>query len=265
MIKRFKRAWRKVERASSKVTNVATLGLHNKTKKIRHKIIKSKPFRYAAMATAVYFTAGAAMGAMGMGAAANAGAAGANLTGWAGAKAGLANAGSQLAAAGSAAMKGNFSQAGSALKSGAGFGGAGGGGAATKAAMDTATKAHIPGDGIGPIPDVVSKTTSNSGGLLSTVGNAAGTAWNSLGGAGKAAVITGGMQMAGSAMEGRAEEKRQQEMMEAQQRRLIPRGDYGLMQIGNMERWQPPAPANTTLDDLIKRQRQTVASQNFGG
>lgn len=249
MLKRFKRA------AKSAVKSVA---------KTTKRVVKSKPFRVAALATAAYFTAGAAMGAMGKGAAASQG-----LSGWAGAKAGLANAGSQLAAAGSAVMKGNFAQAGSALKSGAGFGGG---------AVAAGSASPVAGAGSSVIPGASAASTPVTSGLTATSATSAGAgaatgagggllsgAWNSLGDAGKAAVITGGMQMAGSAMEGRAEEKRQQEMIEAQRRRLVPQGDYGLMQMGNMDRWQPPAPANTTLDDLIKRQRQTVATQNFGG
>jgi hypothetical protein len=261
MLKKLKRkVFRPIERLKSKVLNVATLGLHNKTKKIRHKIIKSKAFKIAAIAVGTYFTAGALTGAMGMGAGASAGG------GLAGAKAGLANAGAQLMTAGKAIAAGEFSAAGSALKSGAGFGGAasaGGSAAPLSSPVDPLSGTKLAGMGnAGSAATLPSATSSASGGLLSGM-------WNGLGEAGKASLITAGVNTAGQMMQGHAQQKAQEQAEEAARKR---RNTWGASEDGQMfdpqiagadgfGQMQPPAPPQfkpRTIDDLINEQKGRV-------
>lgn len=229
--KAIKKVWRPIEKLGSKITNVATLGLHNKWKKVRHKILKSKIFKVAVAAVAIYF-GGAALLSMAGGGTASAGIGSA----WAGAS-----------QATTAVMAGNFSGAGSALS--AGFtGGSAAGAGASFAAGQAATQATIAGNAaastaaaggaaVGGVttaaPTSAALNTTVNTGLMegvSTAGlsngtltagagnvaantgttlaaNAASTGATTglLGEAGKAALITGGINMAGQMIAGKAE------------------------------------------------------------
>lgn len=287
--KAVKKVWRPIEKLGSKIANITTLGLHKKWKKVRHKIVKSKIFKVVVAAVAIYF-GGAALLSMAGGGTASAGIGSA----WAGAQ-----------GAGSAAMAGNFSGAVSAL--GSGFTGASAAGASTAALTAAgevgagfgaqvaagaqytggmiANNAAIAGTagsiaaGAGAAPTLAANSGSNiaanaatnvatneagkaSGGLLSS-------AWNGLGEAGKAAVITSGVNMAGQALQGKA----QQEASEEERKRRTYWGVDGEgnqnQQPGtgllNIQPYQPYTPAaapgagdwRTTIDDLINRTKQT--------
>ncbi|WNO60452.1 hypothetical protein [Rheinheimera sp. MMS21-TC3] len=243
--KAFKKIWRPIEKFHTKLTNVSTLGLHKKWKKVRHKIVKSKIFKVVVAAVAIYF-GGAALLSMAWGGTASAGIGSA----WAGAQ-----------GATSAVMAGNFSGAASAL--GTGFtGGSAAGAGAGFAAGQAATQATIAGNAAaasgaaaggataattgatttaptsaalqqqmsaGLMEGVSTAGLSNgtltagagsatsgamgTGGALGTGGGGGATsgggllsgAWNSLGDAGKSALITSGINMAGQAIQGKAE------------------------------------------------------------
>lgn len=236
--KAVKKVWRPIEKLNSKLVNIGTLGLHNKTKKFRHKIIKSKVFKIVVAAAAIYF-GGAALLSL-----ANGGTA----------MAGIGSAWSGVTGAGSALASGNFAAAGSSLSAGftsgsaAGAAGtfAGGKAAATMAAAGgnaaavgsaaagaqasgytgsamkswvaaggnsasmtpaltgaasggAATAADINAALTGP-----AATPPQSGGLLSGI-------WNGLGDAGKAAAITSGVNIGGQMLQGHAAEKEAEE------------------------------------------------------
>lgn len=308
--KAVKKVWRPIEKLGSKITNVATLGLHKKWKKVRHKIIKSKAFKVVVAAAAIYF-GGAALLSMAGGGTASAGLGSA----WAGAQ-----------GAGSAIAAGNFSGAASALGTGFSGGAAAGAGAtfgagqaatanaiaANAAAGQAAAVAGIEGAVTSSsVPSVSSASelaaqgasqfgtgasavntnalTSLQTGMNATnaaansaIGSAASNtaanaasegllsgAWNSLGQYGKGAVITGGMQMAGSAIQGKA----QQDAADEERKRRTYWGmdgegntagqnnfmDFGLLGQNNDFQNTPPSTTwQTTLDDLINRQKQTV-------
>ena len=295
--KAVKKVWRPIEKLGSKLTNIATFGLHNKWKKTRHKIIKSKAFRIVVAAAAIYF-GGAALLSMAGGGTASAGIGSA----WAGAQ-----------GAGSAVMAGNFSGAASAL--GTGFtGGAAAGAAGTFAGGQAMTQAAIAGNAAaaggaagaaattgaatGAAPSSAALTNTLNTGLLEGVGSAglsngaltagaantattagvtAGSnaaasggllsgAWNGLGEAGKAAVITSGVNMAGQMIQGHAAEKAAEEERERRTYWGVDgagRTAQNQPNLGNLNYatsaptgyTQPPQWQPKTLDDLINETR----------
>jgi hypothetical protein len=263
----FKKTGALVGAATSKVVGVAK------------KIVKSKVFKIALVAATAYF-GGAALMAMAGGGTASAGIGSA----WAGIK-----------GAGSALMAGNFSGAASAIGSGFTGGAAAGatgtfaaGQAATQSAITAGAKAAtaVPGAVAGTqtaiqastpqlaamhgggaaatmTPAVAAPTAaSSSGGLLSSV-------WGGLGEAGKGAVISSGINMAGQMIQGHAAEKAAEEEREN-------RNYFGVDGKGNAANLPSPGLLNPstfqpatlgfnytptvpkTLDELIARQQQTV-------
>lgn len=296
LFKGIKKVVKPIRRLKSKAMNVATLGLWDKTKKIRHKIIKSKAFRVVVGAATVYF-GGAALMAMAGGGTASAGIGSA----WAGVK-----------GAGSALASGSLSGAGSALSTGftsgaqmSGFAagaanataniGANATAAGTVAAGSMSPVAGggsvIPGvsapastpftsglmannaaaGGMSPVITAGSTAgaTTTGQGLMSKAGGLASKAWGSLGEAGKAAAITGGMNAVGSMIEGNAEQKA---MEEARKRRSFwgmdgegntaDFGGQGLMAPAGYQPMSPGSSASprwkTTIDDLIQQTNQRL-------
>lgn len=285
--KAIKKVWRPIEKLGSKLTNIATFGLHNKWKKTRHKIIKSKAFRIVVAAAAIYFGGAALIGMAGGG----------------GAAAGLSSAWGGLQGAGSALMAGNFSGAASAL--GSGFMGTYGTAAATAAGstlagaapltqVGSSLSAPLIGEGAAvdlsngvltagasaPVSGLASMGLSAPG-AISTAANSAvsslagsGAAkggllsgmWNGLGEAGKAAVITSGVTMAGQMVQGHAAEKAAEEERERRTYWGVDgagRTAQNQPNLGNLNYatpaphgyTQPPQWQPKTLDDLINETR----------
>ena len=277
-MKGIKKVWRPIEKLGSKITNVATLGLHNKTKKIRHKIIKSKIFKVVVAAAAIYFGGAALMSMAGGGTA----------------SAGIGSAWAGVQGAGSAVMAGNFSGAASALS--AGFtGGATAGAAGTFAAGQTATAGAIASSAApaatlattgttaaiqSATPQLAGMTQAGTVGanaLATPVATTAATAapsgglLASLGEAGKSALITGAINTGGQMIQGYAQQKAAEEAAED-------RNYFGVDGKGNATslpsfgglldpaRLNPLANSNPvpqlqpvkTLDDLIAHQKQQV-------
>ena len=297
--KAVKKVWRPIEKLGSKLTNIATFGLHNKWKKTRHKIIKSKAFRIVVAAAAIYFGGAALL----------------SLAGGGTASAGIGSAWAGVQGAGSAAMAGNFSGAASALGSGwsgaAATAGTGGGFAAGQAATagtiaGNATAAGTAagaatGAATGAAPSSAALTNTLNTGLMEGVGSAglsngaltAGAAntattagvtagsnaaasggllsgmWNGLGEAGKAAVITSGVNMAGQMIQGHAAEKAAEEERErrtywgvdgagrtAQNQPQVGYLNYASPYPNSTTGYtQPPQWQPKTLDDLINETR----------
>lgn len=274
--KSIKKVWRPIERLGSKITNVATLGLHNKTKKIRHKIIKSKLFKVVVAAAAIYF-GGAALMSMAGGGTASAGIGSA----WAGAQ-----------GAGSALMAGNFSGAASAL--GSGFTAAGATQATTFAAGQAAAQSAISANLANAAASGAAATLTTNAAPTSTslatpglesmkVGAKLGldtTAQSlvgqgvtetaktgllaGLGDASKAALITSGVNLGGQMIQGYAQQKQAEEQAENRDYFGVNgKGDKfniggpGLLNIsaGNPV---PQLKPLSSLDDLIAKQQQTV-------
>ena len=291
--KAIKKVWRPIEKLGSKITNVATLGLHNKWKKVRHKILKSKIFKVAVAAVAIYF-GGAALLSMAGGGTASAGIGSA----WAGAS-----------QATTAVMAGNFSGAGSALS--AGFtGGSAAGAGASFAAGQAATQATIAGNAAGTaaasgaavggvttaaptsaalnttvntgLMEGVSTAGLSNGTLTAGAGNVAantgttlaanaastGATTGLLGEAGKAALITGGINMAGQMIAGKAEgdaaeedrKRRTYWGMDGDGNQAASDGpNFALLNPNNVASNNfIPQQQPTTLDELIARQKQRV-------
>lgn len=272
--KAVKKVWRPIEKIKSKVMNVATLGLWDKTKKIRHKIVKSKIFKVVVAAAAIYF-GGAALLSMAGGGTASAGIGSA----WAGAQ-----------GAGSALMAGNVSGAASALSTGftggaaAGASGTFAAGQASTAAALSSTAAPAATTAAGTVagsqtaiqastPQLAAMHTGSTA-LATPLTTTAVTAPSSggllagLGEAGKAALVTGAINTGGQMLAGHAQQKAAEEAQENQtywgvdgkgNKTTLP----GLLNPANLD---PLANANpvpqlqpiSTLDDLIKRQQQQV-------
>lgn len=188
-------------------------------KKVVKTVVKSKIFKVVAIAAAVYFGGAALM----------------SLANGGTAMAGIGSAWSGVTGAGSALMSGNFAAAGSSLSagftSGAAAGASGtfaggmtaastaasGAGAAVAAPVATsaATSSGVaastpqlaamhPAATSASMTPVAAEATVGSGGLLSS-------AWNGLGEAGKAAVITSGVNIGGQMLQGHAAEKAAEE------------------------------------------------------
>lgn len=204
LAKAVKKVWRPIEKLKSKVMNVATFGLWDKTKKIRHKIVKSKAFKVLAAAATIYF-GGAGLIALTKG--------GTFASGVAGAWSGATTAVSSIAS-------GNFAQAGSALKTGflgspslasaattgvtggaAGAGGAGGGTATAVTGTKVASAADITAALGASGPAAVPPAAAPAG--LFGLGETA-----------SAALITAGTQAAGSVISGIGADKAEKEARE---------------------------------------------------
>lgn len=227
------KAVKKVGKSLKKVVD----GVSGGVSKLWEKAKGSKFIRIVAIAGAVYLTAGAALGALGMGAAATAGAGGTALTGMSGAMAGLSSAWGGITGAAGAVASGNIAGAGSSLSTGL-LGGttAAGSVASTATALpsaigSTAEVGYAPlasgssnltfaaksaGDiaatatGLPQVTIAANNAASAGGGLLET----AGKAWNSLGDYGKFATIN----MAGNAMSGYAQQKAAEDQANDQER-----------------------------------------------
>jgi hypothetical protein len=263
--------------------------LASKAVSVVKKVVKSKVFKVVVAAAAIYFGGAALMSMAGGGTA----------------SAGIGSAWGGLTGAGSAVAGGNFSGALSALSSGF-TGGAAAGATGTFASGLASTQAAISGNAVagagalvGTAPSSGALTQTLNTGLMDGVGQAglsngaltagagsgtttagvtAGTnaatsggllsgAWNGLGEAGKAAVITSGVNMAGSMMQGKAE---QEAAETARKRRTYwgVDGDGNTSQqpgVGllNIQPYQPFTPSannsgnwKQSLDDLINRTKQ---------
>jgi hypothetical protein len=261
-----------------KKTGALVGAIGSKVVKTAKKIVKSKVFKFVVAAAAIYF-GGAALLSMAGGGTASAGIGSA----WAGAQ-----------GAGSALMAGNFSGAASAL--GSGFtGGAAAGATGTFAAGQAATAGTIASASApaatlattgattaiqSATPQLAGMTqagTVGAGSLATPVATAATTAapsgglLASLGEAGKAALVTGAINTGGQMIAGHAQQKAAEE--EAENRNYFGVDGKGnataLPGFGGLldpARLDPMANANpvpqlqpvSTLDDLIKRQKQQV-------
>lgn len=188
----------------------------NAVKKVVKTVVKSKVFKAVAVAATVYF-GGAALISL-----ANGGTA----------MAGIGSAWSGVTGAGSALASGNFAAAGSSISAGwsgaaTGAGSFAGGQAATSAIVSSAAApvattaatsaassgiaastpqlaAMHPAIASSSMTPVASEVAAGSGGLLSG-------AWKGLGEAGKAAVITSGINIGGQMLQGHAAEKEAEE------------------------------------------------------
>ena len=274
--KAIKKVWRPIEKLASKVTNITSFGLHDKWKKVRHKIIKSKIFKVVVAAVAIYFGGAALLSMMGGGTA----------------SAGIGSAWAGAQGAGSALAAGNVAGAGSALSAGFTGGAAAGASAgfaagqaatagtiASNAAATTAaaagTAAVTPavaapsagGMGAGALAPGGGTVVGGSGTAATTAGQAA--SGGLLGEAGKAALITGGINMAGSMISGKA----QADAAEEEQKRRTYWGvdgegnqtaGGGLLNPASFSAYKPivqPPPTQswqTSLDGLIERQKQLL-------
>ena len=144
LAKAVKKVWRPIEKLKSKVMNVATLGLWEKTKKIRHKIVKSKAFKILAAAATIYF------GGAGLMAMSNGGTF----------ASGLSSAWSGATSAVSSIASGNFAQAGTALKTG----------------FTGTTAAATTGANVATSADVLASLGGNTGTVATTGSQVAGAA-----------------------------------------------------------------------------------------
>ena len=254
---------KKVFKAVTKIPKAIGSAINKVHKKLR----QSKIYKIALTAAAVYFGGAALIGMAGGG----------------GAAAGLSSAWGGLQGAGSALMAGNFSGAASALGSGfmgtygaaaatgtalAGTGGAIAAGGVTAAAP--AAQGGLASFGLSTAaPSVASAATTagatagttaaSSGGLLSGI-------WNGLGEAGKAAVVTSGVNMAGQMLQGHAAEKAAEEERERRTYWGVDgagRTAQNQPNLGNLNYATPAPPGYTqppqwqpkTLDDLINETR----------
>lgn len=258
--------------------------LASKATEVVKKVVKSKAFKIIAGAALIYFGGAAVMSMAGGGTA----------------SAGIGSAWGGLQGAGSALASGNVSGAFSAI--GSGFtGGAAAGATGTFAAGQAAAQAAIAGKSIAPvaaplqqaltqIPAIqnttpaldamkaagklgldttqqslieqgVTSLPTKSGGLLSSV-------WNGLGEAGKGAVVSSGINMAGQMIQGYSQQKQAEEAA-ANRDYFGVRGDGtktnlpapGLLNPSNILPSNPVPQLQPikTLDDLIDRQQQTVS------
>lgn len=254
---------KKVFKAVTKIPKTIGSAINKVHKKLR----QSKIYKIAVTAAAVYFGGAALMG----------------MASGSGAAAGLSSAWGGLQGAGSALMAGNFSGAASAIGSGfmgtygtaaatAGTALAGTGGAITAGGVTAATPAAQAGlasfGASTAAPTVASAATTagttaaSSGGLLSGL-------WSGLGEAGKAAVVTGGVNMAGQMIQGHAAEKAAEEERERRTYWGVDgagRTAQNQPEVGNLNYatpypnqpagyTQPPKWQPKTLDDLINETR----------
>lgn len=263
-----------VKKAFKSVTNIVK-EVGSKLNSVRKKVMKSKIFKVALVAATVYFGGAALMSVMGGGTAA---------AGVGSAWGGITSAGSQLAAGNISgafsAIGSGFTGAGAAGTStaaltaagevGAGFGAQAAAGAQYTGGMiaNNAAIANTAGTiaaGAGAAPTISGNTATNL--AVNETGKAA--SGGLLGEAGKAALITGGMNMAGSMIAGKAEADAAEEQ---QKRRTYwgvdgegnqVAGGGGLLDPTNFGTYQPLQPPQTqpwqtSLDGLINRQKQLL-------
>lgn len=257
---------KKTFKAVGKVVTGAVKGVV----KVADKIVRSKAFKISLGAAAIYFGGAALLSMAGGGTAA----------------AGLGSAWGGLQGAGSALMAGNFSGAASAL--GSGFMGTYGTAAATGTAL-AGTGGAITANGVtaaapaaqgGLASFGLSTTAPSFASAATTAGATAGTTaassggllsglWGGLGEAGKAAVITSGVNMAGQMIQGHAAEKAAEEERErrtywgvdgagrtAQNQPQIGGLNYASPYPNSTPGYtQPPQWQPKTLDDLINETR----------
>lgn len=265
----------------------AVTGVVKGVSKVASKIAKSKIFKVALTAATVYFGGAALIGMAGGG----------------GAAAGLSSAWGGLQGAGSALMAGNFSGAASAL--GSGFMGTYGTAAATAAGstlagaapltqVGSSLSAPLIGEGAAvglsngvltagasaPVSGLASMGLSAPGAISTAAKSAASSLagggaakggllsglWGGLGDAGKAAVITSGVNMAGQMIQGHAAEKAAEEERERRTYWGVDgagRTAQNQPNLGNLNYATPAPPGYTqppqwqpkTLDDLINETR----------
>ncbi|NCP63143.1 MAG: hypothetical protein GW763_12395 [Paraglaciecola sp.] len=279
-----------IVKAAKKVFKAVTKPVRSIAKnvvKVVKKVVKSKAFKVIAIGAAIYFGGAALMSMAGGGTA----------------SAGLGSAWGGLQGAGSAIASGNVSGAFSALSSGF-TGGAAAGATGTFASGQALTNAAIAGNaapaiagaaapavntvGVGSTaagysPEAMSAWSAGqptasavtSAGAATTGGTSSGllsNVWNGLGEAGKSAVITSGVNMAGQMLQGQAEEDA---LEESRKRRTywgmdgegnnsaLPNGGLLSYAAPNTQQGQSNSNWKTTLDDLIQKQKNVVGG--YGG
>ena len=198
----------------------------SKLNKLQKKVRKSKLGRIIAIAAAVYFGGPAIMGAFGGGAAATAGAGGTALTGLSGAAANIGAAWTSLQTAGSSLLAGNFGNAFSALGQGA-MGNAatmGAEGLMINGAMPAATQTlggatmgnGLP-VGVDPSSTAVTNYLQNQPGLINNAIKPANNGFfDKLMASqyGPGALVMGGTQLIGGAMQGIGAQQQQKQQIQ---------------------------------------------------
>jgi hypothetical protein len=218
VVKKVGRAVSKVVKGVSKVVSGVVKGVGNVVKKIA----SSKLGKILLMAATVYFGGAAIMGAM-QGAAAGSGFLGTISSAVSGAGTGIANAWSALGAATSSALGGNFAQAGSQLATGFQGGSLAGGTGITAAAGGTtgltaggaaqggsmySLAGGAPAAGAGLTAPAGSTALAGGGSVLGAGGAAQGGGLlSSLSPLGQYAAVSGGMQLAGGAIQDYSQQK----------------------------------------------------------
>jgi phage-related protein len=218
-VKKVGRAVSGVVKGVTKAAGGAVKGVSNVVKKIAANPIG----RLVLTAGAVYFGGAAIMGAMG-GASAGTGFMGTLSGGLKGAAAGIGNAWTGLTSAGSAAMGGNFAQAGSALKGGmtgahsAGFNAvAPAGSTGLLGGANAAGNAGIVSSGTGA-PVAQTGAQYNQAFNMATQAAPAEAGGSLAKAVTRSAMINAGTQLAGNAMSGMAEEGKYKAMLKEEER-----------------------------------------------